>query len=99
LGEAGFDVVCVPDGMRAIQCVSEETFDLVITDINMPNVSGLAIIPYLNHAKVKLPVIVVTAYEQYRDLYTGGDKGVSGYFLKPVRMEKLVKRIKEVLKA
>lgn len=99
LTEAGFEVTCVPDGMKAIQFTEEQHVDLVVTDIRMPEVGGMALVPYLDKFTGQVPVIVVSAYEQYKDLLMGEDPNVKGYFVKPVNMALLIEKIREVLGA
>jgi DNA-binding response OmpR family regulator len=97
--EAGFDVVCVPNGMKAIQYAEKEPVDLVITDIRMPEVGGMALVPYLDKFNSKVPIIIVSAYEQYKEILLGENKNVKDYFVKPVNMASLIARVKEVLES
>lgn len=95
--EAGFDVVCVPNGMKAIQHAEKEVVDLVITDIRMPEVGGMALVPYLDKFNAKVPIIIVSAYEQYKEILVGENQNVKAYFVKPVNMVILMAKVRELL--
>lgn len=57
-----FDVTCVTDGREAIERIATEEFDLVVTDLNMPNLDGLTLVQRLNQEYPELPTVVMTAY-------------------------------------
>jgi DNA-binding response OmpR family regulator len=58
----GYDVVTASDGMQGLKMLKSEDYDLVITDIVMPYVSGLGIISLIKEKSPDLPVIAITAY-------------------------------------
>jgi two-component system, NtrC family, response regulator HydG len=63
LGEGGgFDVVCTTDPGRALQQASTERWDLVLTDVEMPGMSGLELLQALRRAAPSLPVVVITGH-------------------------------------
>ncbi len=63
LGDGGgFDVVCTTDPGRALQQASTERWDLVLTDVEMPGMSGLELLQALRRAAPSLPVIVITGH-------------------------------------
>jgi CheY-like chemotaxis protein len=62
LGEAGFCVTCVPDGLAAIEAISRARFDILLTDVRMPNLDGVALVRHLRVSQISLPVVVLSGY-------------------------------------
>ena len=63
LGDCGgFDVACTTDPASALQQASTETWDLVLTDVEMPGMSGLELLQALRRAAPDLPVVVITGH-------------------------------------
>jgi DNA-binding NtrC family response regulator len=63
LGDCGgFDVACTTDPASALQRASTETWDLVLTDVEMPRMSGLELLQALRRAAPDLPVVVITGH-------------------------------------
>ena len=91
LGMQGFQVVTACDGMDALEKLPTAKFDLVITDLNMPNMDGFGLIRALrdNPEYREIPVVILTSLgdEANRDL--GTRLGVMSYILKPFSLEKI----------
>lgn len=85
------------DGNDALSKLKQDTFDLVITDWNMPNMSGLDMIKAMKSdpATSKLPILMVTAEAKKEQVVAAAKAGINGYILKPftpaVLKEKLIK--------
>lgn len=84
LEAAGFSVVIARDGSEALKKASQEKFDLVITDVLMPNMDGFELTTALKRDKTlkDIPVIIVTTRETDADKRRGMDAGASAYILK-----------------
>lgn len=87
------------DGKDAVQKLSKDKFDLVITDWNMPEMDGLEL---LTHIRTKdslcgIPVIMVTAEAKKEQIIAAAKAGVNGYIVKPFSGEQLQEKINKVL--
>ena len=87
----GFDVSVACDGMDALEQLPKRRFDLIITDLNMPNMDGFELIRALreNPELVDLPVIILTSLSDQANKEQGSKLGVSSYVVKPFSLEKI----------
>ncbi len=87
----GFDVTSACDGMDALEQLPKRKFDLVITDLNMPNMDGFELIRALRESPEyqELPVIILTSLSDQANKETGSKLGVSSYVVKPFSLEKI----------
>ena len=95
-----YEVICSKDGKEALELISAETPDMVITDISLPVVSGLEIVSFLRKFPgKKIPVILLSAMPMNALKNSDGDFGADGYFMKPVDAEQLKTKIEALRKA
>jgi len=94
-------VVEAANGLEAVVKLSMEKFDLVITDIVMPEVDGLKLINYVksNSELQDIPVIILTTKGQQEEQKKGLELGAQAYIPKPINASDLLKTVKEILKA
>ena len=87
----GFSVTTACDGMDALEKLPTKKFDLVITDLNMPNMDGFELIKGLrvNSEYCDLPVIILTSLSDETNKEQGAKLGVSSYVVKPFSLEKI----------
>jgi two-component system chemotaxis response regulator CheY len=87
----GFDVTIACDGMDALEQLPKRRFDLVITDLNMPNMDGFEFIKALreNPEYKDLPVIILSSLSDQTNKEQGSRLGVSSYVVKPFSLEKI----------
>jgi two-component system chemotaxis response regulator CheY len=87
----GFNVTAACDGMDALEKLPTKKFDLVITDLNMPNMDGFELIKTLreNDEYHDLPVIILTSLSDDANKEQGAHLGVSSYVIKPFSLEKI----------
>jgi two-component system chemotaxis response regulator CheY len=101
LEEGGYpDVVEAVDGVDALMRAKEATFDLVITDINMPNMDGFQLIAELRKLPVyqSTPIMTLTT-EKTDEMKTKGKAvGATGWLVKPFLPDQLLKAVGIVLK-
>ena len=92
LTDGGFDVVQAENGARALELLGEVTPDAIVTDINMPGMSGYELIAAVRAvpATRAIPVIVLTTAFALEKTTRARDAGASGWLLKPFNPEKLV---------
>ena len=86
----GFRVKTAGDGNQALKLLREETFDAVITDMNMPGAGGMEVIEYVRREfGPSLPVIVITAYGSVQNAVHAMQAGATDYLEKPFDMSEL----------
>ncbi|MDB2414967.1 response regulator [Rickettsiales bacterium] len=93
LKQEGFDVQTALDGVIAVELASNNEFDFVVTDINMPNMDGIELIRYLREevpSCKNIPILVLTTEGGDSAKNTGKSVGASGWITKPYRPEVLL---------
>lgn len=87
----GFTVVTACDGMDALEKLPSQHVDLVITDLNMPNMDGFELIKALRETPSykDLPVVILTSLSDGLSKDRGAELGVSSYLIKPFSLEKI----------
>lgn len=100
LKEAGYDVVSAVHGKEALEKIDGTKFDMVITDLNMPEMSGIEFIKQLRgRSEYKVtPIVVLTTEVQEAKRQEGRKAGASGWIVKPFTPQQLVKVVKEFTK-
>jgi two-component system, chemotaxis family, chemotaxis protein CheY len=91
LGMQGFSVVTACDGMDALEKLPTAKFDLIITDLNMPNMDGFGLIRALreNAEYKEVPVVILTSLNDEANKELGAQLGVRSYLIKPFSLEKI----------
>jgi DNA-binding NtrC family response regulator len=97
LSQAGYRVVTAGIVCDAIDSLVSECFDLVLLDLKLPDMGGLALLSNLNFVYPKLPVMILTGYSTADYLEEAERCGARGYFLKPVDPALLLDCVREVL--
>ncbi len=94
----GYLVSTVSDGQAAIDMLEREDFDLVLTDLHMPQVTGMEIIHYLKHEKQKsIPVLVLSKDAMEDTVEDAYALGVDDFLNKPLRPAMLSAKVKKLL--
>ncbi|MDG3007149.1 response regulator [Paludisphaera mucosa] len=98
LGGMGLKVVSVADGDAALQYLKDSTCDLLLTDLEMPNLDGLALLAAVRELPTHrfLPVLVLSS-KQPGEFDPGRRQGVTGWLVKPVDGEHLRRWVRRVL--
>lgn len=86
------------DGQEALDFISYSEYDLIITDIMMPNVDGYEFIDKLRANKNNTPVIMLTAKDTLEDKIMGLDSGADDYIVKPFEFDELLARIRVLMR-
>ena len=97
LAHMGYEVITARDGMEGLKKLNLERFDLVITDIVMPYVSGLGLVTTLKEKKPSIPVIAITGYGKEPET-AALEKKADLVLAKPIRMSVLGEEIHRLLK-
>ncbi len=90
LAKSGYSVVVVHDGAQAVEKVRESEFDVVLLDLILPKMDGLAALAEIRNIRSGLPVIVMTACENADAVEQARSYGVSAYVNKPFDLDCLV---------
>jgi excisionase family DNA binding protein len=90
LALAEYEVDLVPDGRSAIERLRIMPYDLLITDLKMPGVDGLAVIREARRLRADIPVIIITGFSTEASAIEAVNLGVSGYLTKPFRVPRVL---------
>ena len=96
LSAAGYHCKTVQDGLKAIDLIEREQFDLILLDIMLPGADGYDIMEYIR--PLKIPVIFITAKHEVKDRVKGLKLGAEDYLVKPFDVVELVARVEVVLR-
>ncbi|UBU17222.1 response regulator transcription factor [Nonomuraea gerenzanensis] len=94
---AGFEVLTAADGMEALRVAEESSPDLVMLDVMLPDLDGLAVAGRLRSRGRRVPVLFVTAKDTPEDRIAGLGLG-EDYVTKPFSLEEVIARIRAVLR-
>lgn len=86
------------DGIAALDVFDKETIDLVITDIMMPNMNGYELVNSLRLVNQNIPILMITAMDQYRNKEIGFSIGIDDYMVKPIDIKEMVLRVNALLR-
>jgi two-component system OmpR family response regulator/two-component system alkaline phosphatase synthesis response regulator PhoP len=100
LGLEGLDIEAVADGHEALTRVGAEPFDLIILDLMLPGVDGIAILRALRRdgPNQDVPVLLLTARREESDKVLGLESGADDYLAKPFGIRELVARVRALLR-
>jgi two-component system chemotaxis response regulator CheY len=95
----GFFVAEAGNGFEALKALPMQRLDLIITDINMPDINGLELIGYVksNPAYSAIPLVIVSTEKTEEDKKKGLALGAAGYVVKPFKKEELMTAVMNVL--
>lgn len=95
---AGYQVVEAEDGQHALATLGSDPVDLVITDINMPNLDGIGLVKALrgNPTYRSTPILILTTESNDEKKAEGRQAGATGWVVKPFEPEKLLKVVQKV---
>lgn len=99
LRQLGYEVTTARDGVEALEKASLQPLDLIITDLNMPRMDGLAFIAKwrANETGRHTPIIMLSTEAQPHDRQTAIDHGADLYMVKPVSAPQLAKALESLL--
>lgn len=92
-----YDVMEADSGLRALELLNKEKFDLMILDIMMPIMDGFTLLNSIPKEK-RIPTIILSARDDEIDKLEGFDRGVDDYLCKPFSPRELMARVKAILK-
>lgn len=98
LTSVGHAVVTTKDGFDCLNIIKEDSFDLFVFDINVPNIDGLSLLEELYNNKITTPTIFISALIGVDDITRAFDIGCYDYLKKPFHLQELNIRINKLLK-
>lgn len=98
LTEAGFAVDTADNGETGEFLGSTETYDVVVLDIGLPKMDGIAVLQSWRRAGRAMPVLILTAREEWSEKVRGFRAGADDYVVKPFRMEEVVVRCRSLVR-
>src|SRR3984893_16627522 len=98
LEQEQFAVQVVSNGAEAQQLASDQHYDLVILDLNLPGSGGLDVLRGIRSKRPDLPVLIITAASMVEERVRGLDAGADDYLAKPFAFAELAARIRAVLR-
>lgn len=93
-----FDTEIAFDGNEAKQLFTQNSFDLVILDIGLPDISGLEVCQFIRDQNNKIPILMLTALGSVADKLSGFEVGTDDYLVKPFDFMELLVRVKALIK-
>lgn len=99
LEDAGYSVVRAANGRDAIDSLKHAPVELVVTDLHMPLVTGMEVLEYVRLSDSSTPVIIVTADGEAHAKEQASVLGAADYLIKPIDVDDMLERIKQLLAA
>ncbi|GAB4296035.1 MAG: sigma-54 dependent transcriptional regulator [Ignavibacteriaceae bacterium] len=96
LQKEGYEVEQAENGKQAFDKIIEQSFDLIITDLEMPVMKGIELLEKIMKLDLQTPVVVITAYGSLDTAISALRTGASDYILKPVEFDELIIKIKRL---
>jgi two-component system chemotaxis response regulator CheY len=98
IAEIGFESITAQDGEKALKILGDRTVDIIITDINMPNMDGLQLIGELRKGKNSkyTPILVITTEGGQSVKDAGKAAGASGWIVKPFDPQALINAVSKL---
>lgn len=100
LATKGFEAITAQDGEKALKILGDKTVDIIITDINMPNMDGIELIRQLRQNKnsAYTPILVITTEGNDTTKQAGKQAGASGWIVKPFKPDVLIAAVTKLCK-
>lgn len=100
LTRQGYKVTLASDGIEALKAIRLKMPDLLITDVTMPNMTGLELTRQLraDHRTARMPIVMLSARKQANEVLSGYSEGADEYVAKPVEMAVLAAKVEVLLK-
>lgn len=97
LGKKGFEVETVSTNARTRKQLATRTYDLILSDLRLPDQDGIHLLTWLRSQAYDIPVIIMTSYAEIQSAVQAIKEGASDYIAKPVQPDELLKKITETI--
>ncbi|HRM35491.1 MAG TPA: response regulator transcription factor [Aliarcobacter cryaerophilus] len=91
-----YDVITAFDGNIAEELIYEESFDLLLFDVNIPNITGFELLKNIRQNNINIPIIFITSRHTADDVKIGFNSGCDDYIKKPFELSELQLRIENI---
>jgi two-component system OmpR family response regulator len=98
LGDAGYAVDHAADGEEAHYLGEAEPYDAVILDLGLPKIDGVSVLERWRRESIAMPVLILTARDNWSQKVAGFDAGADDYLTKPFHTEELLARLRALLR-
>ncbi len=98
LEASGYETFPAADGLEALDVIDKKYIDLIVADIMMPRMNGYELALALRDAGYTIPILMVTAKDQFDDMRQGFRAGADDYMIKPINVRELVLRVEALLR-
>jgi len=98
LTKNGYSVTGVSNGKEALTCLENGYYDLVISDIMMPEMDGYELACSLREVDMQIPILMITAKTAFDDMRLGFASGTDDYMVKPINVNEMVLRVEALLR-
>ncbi|MCD8117650.1 MAG: response regulator transcription factor [Oscillospiraceae bacterium] len=98
LEKNGYTVTGVSNGLEALEATDKTCFDLIITDIMMPEMDGYELVRLLRESGSTVPFLMITAKNEFDDMRQGFQAGTDDYMTKPVNVNEMMLRVGALLR-
>ena len=98
LNKSNYRTFSATDGAEALEILDKEYIDLIVLDIMMPNMDGYELTKILRDADYDLPILMITAKDDFKDKQKGFNMGIDDYMVKPIDVNEMVLRVGALLR-
>lgn len=98
LTDNGYRAIAAKNGIDALNIMEKEYIDLIVADIMMPNMDGYELTRVLRDSHYDLPILIVTAKDQFGDMQKAFRLGTDDYMVKPINLNELLLRVEALLR-
>ncbi|PAV30405.1 DNA-binding response regulator [Virgibacillus profundi] len=96
--KAGFSTDVAYDGLEAIKKAENNSYDLIILDLMLPEMDGMEVCKHLRNNKIDTPILMLTAKDEEFDKVLGLELGADDYLTKPFSPKEVIARVKAILR-
>lgn len=89
-----YEVTSAYDGEEALKAIQNEYFDLIVLDVMLPEIDGIAVCENIRLSNTEVPILMLSAKSQSKDRILGLKKGADDYLTKPFSLEELLLRVR-----
>nr|MBP7462171.1 response regulator [Candidatus Delongbacteria bacterium] len=93
----GFEVDTAKSGLEAMEKISVRDYELVITDLNMPQMNGIELLQRLRQSLNPVPVIIITGYPSIDTAINAIKQGATDYLIKPINLEEILIKVNRIV--
>jgi DNA-binding response OmpR family regulator len=98
LKQNGYPVDIAENGNKALELVEINNYDLMVLDLNLPDIDGLDVCRFARSHRPALLILILTARSELADVITGLDNGADDYLIKPFHFQEILARIRALLR-